>query len=73
MFMSIFFHCISTCSRFLILSRKRHEDQMCGGDGGEPDHSVSTDCQYEQRRPSVSCSAVLYSSFDVIFDFKASF
>lgn len=36
---------------------------MCGGDGGEPDHSVSTDCQYEQRRPSVSCEAVLNSSF----------
>lgn len=54
----------------LILSRKRPEYQMRGGDGGEPDNSASNHRQYEQRRPPVSCQgcpelALIY----VIFDF----
>lgn len=65
---------VTSVLSYLVLSRKRHEDKMCGGDGGEPDSSVSVHCQYEQRRPQVSCKAVHYSTcYYVIFGIKASF
>lgn len=50
----VFFSPKITCC-FSPLSRKRPENQMCGGDWWEPDSPASSRHWYEHSRPPVSC------------------